>query len=399
MRLEELDYPLDPACIATQPAEPRDAARMLVLHRAADRIEHRHVRDLPEYLRSGDSLVLNTTRVAPMRIRGRRRSDGRIVEGLVLDVRGPMTAHALIHGAKRFKAGDVIELRGGSDALAFVVRDGMGWLLESASGEPIVQVIERSGWTPLPPYILEARGGSDGAERDRARAERDWASVDGDRPNTDPVPLDADEDAIDARDREAYQTVYAAMTDRPSCAAPTAGLHFTPSLLATLGSRGVRRIDVELQVGAGTFRTVDAPDVASHPMHSERCRLRADSALELSQVQSGQRLVAVGTTSVRVLESLPRPLPEAVLAAARGLVERGRGSETVHDFSTELFIRPGFEFRWVDVLMTNFHLPRSTLLALVGALVGMDRLKGAYAQAQRLGYRFYSYGDAMLVLP
>lgn len=385
MRLEELDYPLDPACIATQPAEPRDSARMLVLHRAADRIEHRHVRDLPEYLGSGDSLVLNTTRVAPMRIRGRRRSDGREVDGLVLDVRGPTTAHALIQGARRFKPGDVIELRGASDALAFVARDGMGWLLESASGEPIVQIIERSGWTPLPPYILEARAASDGAEGERA--------------STDGAPLDADEDAIDARDREAYQTVYAAMTDRPSCAAPTAGLHFTPSLLAALGGRGVRRIDVELQVGAGTFRTVDTAEVASHPMHSERCRLRADSALELSQVHSGQRLVAIGTTSVRVLESLPRPLPEAVLAAARGLVEVGRGSEAVHDFSTELFIRPGFEFRWVDVLMTNFHLPRSTLLALVGALVGMDRLKSAYAQAQRLGYRFYSYGDAMLVLP
>lgn len=370
MRIEELDYPLDPACIATQPAEPRDAARMLVLHRADDRIEHRHVRDLPEYLRAGDSLVLNTTRVAPMRVRGRRRSDGRNVEGLLLEFRGRTTAHALIHGAKRFKAGDVIELRGGADALTFVARDGIGWLLESAASEPIADVIERSGWTPLPPYILEARGEGHSAD-----------------------------DALDALDRQAYQTIYAAMTDLPSCAAPTAGLHFTPELLGALERRGVRRIDVELQVGPGTFRTVDADDVASHPMHSERCRLRADAALDLSQVDAGQRLVAVGTTSVRVLESLPRPLPEAMLAASRGLVERGHGSDAVRDFSTELFIRPGFEFRWVDVLMTNFHLPRSTLLALVGALVGMERLRRTYAEAQRLGYRFYSYGDAMLVLP
>ena len=372
MRTEELDYQLDPACIATRPAEPRDAARMLVLHRADDRIEHRHVRDLPEYLRPGDSLVLNTTRVAPMRLRGRRQGDGRAVEGLILELRDARTAHALIQGAKRFKAGDVVELGETGDALSFVARDGVGWILESACGRTVGEVIERSGWTPLPPYILEARSG---------RRE---------------VESEADEDALD---REAYQTIYAAMTDRPSCAAPTAGLHFTERLLGALGDRGIRRIDVELQVGAGTFRTVDAPDVASHPMHAERCRLGARAALDISQVSVGQRLVAVGTTSVRVLESLQRPLPERMVALAQALVNEGRGTDTVHDFSTELFIRPGFEFRWVDVLMTNFHLPRSTLLALVGALVGMDRLKHAYAEAQRRGYRFYSYGDAMLILP
>lgn len=398
MRIEDLEYPLDPASIATKPADPRDSARMLVLHRGADRIEHRHVRDLPDYLGAGDSLVLNTTRVAPMRLRGRRRGDGRPVEGLILDLRGRTGALALIHGAKRFKAGDVIDLRAEGDALRFIARDGMGWVLESESGQPVADIIERSGWTPLPPYILEARSGRQGGDADSDGGDRGvGANPEGqDRgmPNGT-----GDEQAIDARDRATYQTIYAAMTDRPSCAAPTAGLHFTPGLLATLASGGVRRVDVELQVGAGTFRTVDAPDVASHPMHSERCRLRADAALDLSQIHAGQRVVAVGTTSVRVLESLPRPLPEAILALARDRVRAGRAADPVHDFSTELFIRPGFEFRWVDVLMTNFHLPRSTLLALVGALVGMDRLKRAYAEAQRLGYRFYSYGDAMLVLP
>ena len=399
MRTEEIDYPLDPACIATAPAEPRDAARMLVLHRAADRIEHRHVRDLPDYLGEGDSLVLNTTRVAPMRLRGRRRGDGRPVEGLILEFRGTAAAHALIQGARRFKAGDVVELRDGTDALAFVARDGIGWLLESVGGAPIADVIERSGWTPLPPYILEARGGGHGGDGSLGLDEESAGSSATNRAGHAGSPSPEDEQALDARDREDYQTVYAAMTDRPSCAAPTAGLHFTPELLSAIGRRGVRRIDVELQVGAGTFRTVDTPDVASHHMHSERCRLRADAALALSQVHSGHRLVAVGTTSIRVLESLPRPLPEPMLAVARGLVAGGRGTEEVHDFSTELFIRPGFEFRWVDALMTNFHLPRSTLLALVGALVGMDRLKRVYAEAQRLGYRFYSYGDAMLILP
>jgi len=405
MRLEDLDYRLDSACIATAPAEPRDAARLLVLHRAADRIEHRHVRDLPEYLRTGDSLVLNTTRVAPMRLRGRRRADGRPVEGLVLEFRGSTLAHALIHGARRFKAGDVVDLRSAGDALVFVAREGIGWLLESAAGQSIADVIERSGWTPLPPYILEARSdraAADGASAHGGDADRGLVSgADGSVHGSvgDRAMSAEDEESLDAHDREAYQTIYAALTDRPSCAAPTAGLHFTPGLLERLGRQGVGRIDVELQVGAGTFRTVDAQDVASHPMHSERCRLPAQAAVNLSQVVAGQRLVAVGTTSVRVLESLPRPLPEPMCAAARALVANGRGSHHVHDFSTELFIRPGFEFRWVDVLMTNFHLPRSTLLTLVGALVGMDRLKRTYAEAQRLGYRFYSYGDAMLVLP
>ena len=398
MRIEELEYPLDPASIATQPAEPRDSARMLVLHRAADRIEHRHVRDLPEYLRAGDSLVLNTTRVGPMRLRGRRRGDGRPVEGLVLDLRGRTGAFALIHGAKRFKAGDVIDLRTDGDSLTFMAREGMGWLLESESGRPVADIIERSGWTPLPPYILEARSGRQGGGAGSSAGDGEIGAGT-DREARGTLPGTGEDEALDARDRATYQTIYAAMTDRPSCAAPTAGLHFTPALLATLAGAGIRRIDVELQVGAGTFRTVDAPDVASHPMHSERCRLRADAAIGLSQIHAGQRVVAIGTTSVRVLESLPRPLPQEMLSAAQDLVSAGRSSEPVHDFSTELFIRPGFEFRWVDVLMTNFHLPRSTLLALVGALVGMERLKRTYAEAQRLGYRFYSYGDAMLVLP
>jgi S-adenosylmethionine:tRNA ribosyltransferase-isomerase len=386
VRAEDLDYPLDPASVATRPAEPRDAARLLVLHRRADRIEHRHVRDLPEYLAPGDALVLNTTRVAPMRIRGTRRGDGRTVEGLLLELRDGRRGLALIQGARRFREGDVVELRGTSDALTLVARDGMGWLVESASGEPLMGVVERSGWTPLPPYILEARE-SAAASQDRVHgADASDRSEDA-------------EDAEDARDRADYQTVYAAMTDRPSCAAPTAGLHFTPDLLTALAGRGVGRIDVELQVGAGTFRTVDAGDVSDHPMHAETCRLTAGATVALSQLSSQQRVVAVGTTSARVLESLSRPLPDTVLRAASLCMDAGRPADIACEFSTDLFIRPGYQFRWVDILMTNFHLPRSTLVALVGALVGMDRLKRVYADAQRTGYRFYSYGDAMLVLP
>lgn len=392
MRAEDLDYPLDPASVATRPVEPRDSARLLVLHRGADRVEHRHVRDLPEYLQPGDALVLNTTRVAPMRIRGSRRGDGRTVEGLLLELRDGRRGLALIQGARRFREGDVVELRGTSDALTMIARDGIGWLVESASGEPLMEVVERSGWTPLPPYILEAR------ESAAAAPDRVHGVDSGDR------AMDADqaedpEEAEDARDRADYQTVYAAMTDRPSCAAPTAGLHFTSGLLAALEGGGVGRIDVELQVGAGTFRTVDVGDVSDHPMHAETCRLTARATLDLSQMLPQQRVVAVGTTSARVLESLARPLPDRVLKAAAASMDAGRPADIACEFSTDLFIRPGYEFRWVDILMTNFHLPRSTLVALVGALVGMDRLKRVYAEAQRAGYRFYSYGDAMLVLP
>lgn len=375
MRREELDYPLDPARIATAPAVPRDAARLLVLHRQEDRVEHCLVRDLPRYLRAGDVMVMNTTRVAPMRLQGSRLPDGRTFEGLCTDIRADGQALVLVQGARRFREGDQVELRhvpgmgGGADrtdVVRMVRREGMGWLVSRMEGGSMASAVERCGWTPLPPYILDARTAAEGGFDDEA-------------------------------DRAAYQTVYAAATDRPSCAAPTAGLHFTESLIAGVDAAGVRRIGVELQVGPGTFRTVDADDVAAHPMHAERCRVSAVAVRDLSQVHFGQRVIAVGTTSVRVLESLPRPLPPDALArASQGAAD---GSRVVLDFETDLFIRPGFEFRWTDALMTNFHLPRSTLLALVGALVGMDRLRRLYAEAQSLGYRFYSFGDAMLVLP
>ncbi len=234
----------------------------------------------------------------------------------------------------------------GLDRLRVVDRTPDGVVVEFLTGEP-ADVLNRSGWTPLPPYIVSSRA----------------------------------EAAPDAEDRAWYQTVYAATDTRPSVAAPTAGLHFTSGLLDRVRGAVARVLEVELQVGAGTFKPVTVDNLQDHPMHSEWCAVPSET-VEGLRASSG-RVIAVGTTSARVLESLPRPL----VSAAGGLA-----------FETRLLLSPGASFRWVDGLMTNFHLPGSTLLALVGAFAGLDRVHELYTLAQREGYRFYSYGDAMLLL-
>ncbi len=343
---------------------------MMVVHVESGRVEHRRVRDLPEYLEPSDSVVVNRTRVTPARIVGRRVGDGRETEGLCLQPTGPSTWSAMLRGAKRFKVGDEVALvppedagltgvlakallpkqrfgqNPGEDRVRVVERTPEGVVLEFLTGEP-AEVLARSGWTPLPPYIVSARR----------------------------------ESAPDADDRAWYQTVYAAEETRPSVAAPTAGLHFTPELLARVRGAVAAVLEVELQVGSGTFKPVTCDDVRDHPMHSEWCAVPPETVRGLKAAAG--RVMAVGTTSARVLESLPRPLE----GGASGLA-----------FDTRLLLAPGATFRWVDVLMTNFHLPGSTLLALVGAFAGLDRVHELYALAQREGYRFYSYGDAMLLL-
>jgi len=384
---DDLDYPLDAARIATRPAEPRDAARMLVLHRAQDRIEHRHVRDIVGYLDPAGALIVNETRVEAMRFLAVRDGDGRTCEGLFVDPAGDGLWRVMIRGAKHFAYGDVLRLtppqddahaRGhgeGERASGSTVevrlerRDGAHWVVSVCGGLTAEAAWKAAGWTPLPPYILAAR-----QQRGELQA------------------------AADQADRQEYQTVYARTSDLPSCAAPTAGLHFTPQLLQRIAAQGVETIRTELQVGPGTFRPVGAPTLAAHPMHSERCRVSAAALSALHSCNMPASLV-VGTTSVRLLESLPRPLSGEVLARARELIGAGQGDRTVMDFATDILIAPGSDFRWTNRLLTNFHLPRSTLLALVGALVGLDRLKRIYAIAQREEYRFYSFGDAMLILP
>ena len=286
-----------------------------------------------------------------MRFEGARLSDARAVEGLFVAPVGDRSWTALIKGAKRLRPGDRIELRGATGERAEVIareRQDESWVIDFPDAP--TPILERVGRAPLPPYIL-------GARRDRHE------SID------------------EAIDRDRYQTVYAQAMSRPSVAAPTAGLHLTPGLMQVLQQQGVGWSSVELQVGLGTFKPVEAEWLDEHPMHSEWCRIERPSLEAVCAARaSGRRVIAVGTTSVRVLESLPAP-------------------PLAGEFETRLMIAPGHEFRLVDGVLTNFHLPRSTLLALVGAMIGLERLKSLYGAAQREGYRFYSYGDCMLILP
>lgn len=366
MRTDELDYPFDPSLVATTPAEPRDAARLMVIERASGTIRHHAVRDLTSILRAGDHLVVNATSVLRARLVLVDGARGRETEGLLLEpsAEAPLW-RVLIRQAKRFEAGDRLSLRDGhghdhGDALELVRRDSEAWLARLAAGPRgggVADILERSGQTPLPPYILKAR-------RDRA------VSVD------------------DDLDRAEYETVYARASARGSVAAPTAGLHFTPELLAELAARGIGRSELVLDVGAGTFKPIETDTLEAHDMHAERFTVPREVLAMLAasagpRAAGTQRLIAVGTTTVRALESLADPLPP---------------TDRDHDAITRILIQPGYRFRHVDALLTNFHLPRSTLLALVGAFAGMELMHEAYATAVRERYRFYSYGDAMLIV-
>jgi S-adenosylmethionine:tRNA ribosyltransferase-isomerase len=360
VKLSDFDYELPPERIAHVPCEPRDAARLLVHERASGRSEHRRVRDLPEVLLPGDLLVVNDTRVVPARLCGTRASGG-AVELLVLGPAQPagdeLRWRALVKPAGRLRIGERIELEGGAleaEAQERVLdadgSPGAEWILAlrdpRAPGRPLDELLEESGRMPLPPYLRRPRG--DDAER--------------------------------ARDRERYQTVFA--SERGAIAAPTAGLHFTPELLARLEERGVERARVTLHVGVGTFLPVTADLVEDHRMHAERYELSAETAAAVARARArGGRVVAVGTTSVRVLETC---------AGADGVVRAGAGE-------TRLFLKPGDRFSAVDALLTNFHLPRSTLLMLVSAFAGRERVLALYQEAIAAGYRFYSFGDAMLL--
>ena len=350
MKLSEFDYELPEERIAQSPAEPRDAARLFVHHIAADRSEHREVRDLAALLAPGDLLVLNDTRVLPARLLGRRASGGKL-ELLLFQPQAGLW-RALVRPAGRMRAGERVELEQGALRARLVRRlEGPEWEVEielGADGASVEELLERHGRMPLPPYIRREAGDA----------------------------------SLAARDRERYQTVYA--RERGAVAAPTAGLHFTPELLAALEARGIERTQVTLHVGLGTFQPVTAENVEEHVMHSERFVLpeSAERAVRAARERSG-RVVAVGTTSVRVLESC---------ASGGGLVRAGKGE-------TRIFLKPGDKLQATDALLTNFHLPRSTLLMLVSAIAGRERILRLYAEALAREYRFFSYGDAMLLLP
>ena len=342
MRVDLFDFELPPERIALRPARPRDAARMLVVE-GGKPFADRTVSDLPHLLRRGDVLVFNDTRVIPAQLEG-RRGDAKI--GATLHKRIDLRRwRAFIRNAKRLKPGDRIDFAQGVTATAEERHPDGSFTLAFGGNEPVEVLLERAGTMPLPPYIAGKR-------------------------------------ATDDLDREDYQTLFA--REDGAVAAPTAALHFTPSLLAALEEAGIGRETLTLHVGAGTFLPVKAADTSDHQMHSEWGRIDAATAERLNAARgAGNRLIAVGTTSLRLLESAAD--------------EAG----TIHPFDgdTEIFITPGYRFRAIDGLMSNFHLPKSTLFMLVSALMGLERMQAAYAHGIERDYRFYSYGDASLLLP
>ena len=342
MQTSEFDFDLPPELIAQHAVEPRDRARLMVVRRATGTIEHRVFADLPELLQPGDALVRNNTRVVPARVVGTRAATGGRWEGLFLRDRPDGSWEILAKTRGRPALGETVVVGSGLHLVLEAALDGGRWIVRPDPPGPAVPLLEAHGQIPLPPYIrkgVEAPG-----------------------------------------DRDRYQTVYAAVPG--SVAAPTAGLHFTDDVFRRLDDRGIPRFDLTLHVGIGTFRPIEADRIADHVLHAEPAEVTPATADALNRVKAeGGRVVAVGTTSARVLET-----------SARG----GRGFEPFAG-ETALYLRPGHEFRGVDALMTNFHLPRSSLLVLVSALAGVDLIRAAYAEAVREKYRFYSYGDAMLI--
>ncbi|MCS6283790.1 MAG: tRNA preQ1(34) S-adenosylmethionine ribosyltransferase-isomerase QueA [Nitrospira sp.] len=339
MNLSEFDFPFDPTLIASEPVLPRHAARLLCLDRQSGVLSHRQVADLPDLLAPGDLLVVNDTKVLAARVSGRKQPAGTVVDVLFVKDLGDAVWEVMLKG--HFRVGQTILFDG--DASATVVqRDEAGTKIRMASPVPVADFLRAHGRMPLPPYI----------KRSAQPEDQVW-----------------------------YQTCFA---DREGAiAAPTAGLHFTPELMARLRARGVETAAVTLHVGPGTFKPVVVERIEDHQMGEEWFEVSAQTVgAILKAKQSGGRVVAVGTTVVRALESAARR--SGGLQAATG--------------ESRLFISPGFHFTVVDALMTNFHLPRTTLLMLVSALAGVEAMRNAYAEAVSRRYRFYSYGDAMLIL-
>ena len=342
MRVDLFDFDLPPENIALRPASPRDSARMLLVP-GYGAMQDRIVRDLPGLLRAGDVLVFNDTRVIPAQLEG-MRGEARI--GATLHKRqGLRQWQAFLRNAKRVRAGDRIDFGAGVTAIAGARDEDGGVTLDFEGDEPVEVLLERAGRMPLPPYIASKR-------------------------------------ATDERDRSDYQTMFA--REDGAVAAPTAALHFTPDLMAALRTAGVATETLTLHVGAGTFLPVKADDTDDHRMHAEWGRIDAATADRLNAARAaGGRLIAVGTTSLRLLES----------AVGEDGIIRPFADET------RIFITPGYRFKAVDGLMTNFHLPKSTLFMLVSALMGTERMRAVYDHAIETGYRFYSYGDSSLLLP
>lgn len=348
--LSSYDYELPEELIASEPLRKRDASRLLVIHRDSDTLAHHTVHDLPSLLQPGDCLVLNDTKVVPARLFGFRTSTEGKWEGLYLGKTAEGLWKLIGETRGKLQPGERISITpahapesGETFSLKLVEKDSEGiWTAEVESDEETFALLQKFGTVPLPPYM-----------RRKLAEKEDWTR---------------------------YQTTF---SSKPGAvAAPTAGLHFTPELLVACQEKDIQHVHVTLHVGIGTFRPITVENLDEHKMHTEWCELTAETAEQLNKTrQNGGRIVAVGTTAVRTLET----------AARSGTLEPFRGE-------TDLFIRPGYEFQAVDCLMTNFHLPKSSLLVLVSAFMGFEGARKAYASAIQEKYRFFSYGDAMLIL-
>ncbi|MDH5666573.1 MAG: tRNA preQ1(34) S-adenosylmethionine ribosyltransferase-isomerase QueA [Nitrospira sp.] len=339
MQLVEFDFPFDSSLVALQPVTPRDRARLFVVDRRTGRSAHHHVADLPSLLDPGDLVVVNDTKVLAARVPGRKQPTGTPVEVLFVRDLGDDIWEVMVKGT--FHVGQAIEFD--RQARATVLkRNASGTTVKVESPIPVVQLLREIGRMPLPPYI----------KRKPSREDHDW-----------------------------YQTAFAA--HEGAIAAPTAGLHFTPDLLSHLAARSIQVVPVTLHVGPGTFKPVVTENIEDHQMGAERFEVGRDVVDAIARTkQAGRRVVAIGTTVVRTLET----------------VAKEHGSVVPSGGESRLFITPGFQFQTVDVLMTNFHLPKTTLLMLVSAFAGVELIRKAYEEAVRERYRFYSYGDAMLIL-
>lgn len=339
MQLSEFDFPFDPSLVALQPVSPRDRARLLLVDRVRKQFAHQHVADLPGLLKPGDLLVVNDTKVMAARVPGIKKSTGTPVEVLFVKELGDRRWEIMVKGT--FRVGQVIEFDRQSHA-TIVKRDATGTEIAVQSPVPVTQLLDERGVMPLPPYIKRI-----------------------------PTP----------EDHRWYQTIFAKREG--AIAAPTAGLHFTEDLFQRLREAAVDVATVTLHVGAGTFKPVTTEQIEDHQMGGEVFHVSEDTAKAIVKTKcAGGRVVAIGTTVVRTLET----------------VMKEKGEMMPLSGESRLFITPGFEFKIVDALMTNFHLPKTTLLMLVSAFAGIDQIRRAYEEAVRTRYRFYSYGDAMLIL-
>lgn len=348
MKISDFDFDLPDTLIATRPLKPRPSSRLLVAH--GDQIADRHVYDLIDVLRAGDRLILNDTKVIPARlfgVRNRLSAQGAVqakIQMTLLEPRADGTWLALVKPLKKLKIGEEVIFSNDLTARLIAKEEGEAVLVFNLLGDAFDTALNAAGAMPLPPYIAAQR-------------------------------------PADAQDKEDYQTVFARETG--AVAAPTASLHFDDDLLAKLAQKGVEFTYVTLHVGAGTFLPVKVDDVSQHKMHSERGEVSQQAAREIIETQTkGGRIIPVGTTALRLIET----------AAQSGQIEPWKGS-------TDIFIRPGYEFRVADALMTNFHLPKSTLMMLVSALIGIETIKNIYKYAIENQYRFFSYGDASILFP